>query len=143
MGSGEGPYPPMPRQLFLSGSVTGIAVVQPATPGHPETIKVGAAGQISPLGRTTVGGSLRVVGGVERGVLVLNSPQSSASLRISGLAPQASSPSPNPLAFDLNGTSVYSLNAYRSQAEFGSGTLTITIAPGAGRVRLTLLFQSG
>jgi hypothetical protein len=142
MGFGEGPYP-IPRSISLVGSVPGVAIVRPATPGHPETIKVGAAGRISPLGRTTVGGSLRVVGGVMRGTLVLDSAQSSASLRVSGPAPQASSPTPTSLAFELDGTAVGSpYTTYRSQAEFGSGTLALTLAPGSGRVRLTLVFQS-
>ena len=141
VGFGEGPYP-IPKEVSLKGSVPGIAVVRPATPGHPETIRIGAVGRLSALGRTSVSGTLRIVSGVEKGTLLLETAKSSAILRVSGPAPSTTLPA-GPLAFSLNGTSVGPPNTtLGSQPELGSGTLAVSLATGSGRVPLTLVFRS-
>ena len=148
MGFGEGPYP-VPRQLYLLGSVPGTAVIETAPLAQASRIKVVASGRISPIGVTSVTGLLRTVGGTERGTLVLNSSQASVTLRLSGPAPapapQVSSPSTTSttLEFTLSGRGVPPSPLLSYQREQGSGTVALTLAPGSGRTRLTLVFRPG
>jgi hypothetical protein len=131
-----------PRHLALLGSIAGTAVVRPATAGHAETIKIGAAGRVSPVGKATVSGTLRVVGGVEQGTLALNSWASNLTLRLSGPPSQASASTSTTLPFEYSGVGFGPTTNYSYQVETGGGSLIVSIGPGSGRVPLTLTFQS-
>jgi hypothetical protein len=136
----DGPSP-IPVQFNLNGTVVTTAVVRPATAGHSETIAIKALGRIAPLGPTTITGSLRIVAGVEKGTLVLDSKLSTLPLLVSGAAPAVGSPSSLTLPYVFNGRGAVPNTLFSSQRELGSGTVTLTLAPGSGRVRTTLVFH--
>ena len=132
---------PIPVQFNLRGTAHATAVVRPATPGHPETIKFATVGRIVPLGPTTITGSLRIVGGAERGTLILDSKLSTLPVQLFGAAPVSGSASHATLSFVFNGQGAVPNTLFSSQRELGSGTVSLTLTPGSGRVPLTLVFQ--
>jgi len=138
----DGPSP-IPVQFNLKGTVVTTAVVRPATRGHPETIVIRALGRIVPLGPTTITGSLRIVDGVEKGTLVLDSKLSTLPLQVSGAVATGGSPSSLTLPYVFSGRGAVPNTLFSSQRELGSGTVALTLAPGTGRVSLTLVFQPG
>jgi hypothetical protein len=131
-----------PKHLALQGSIEGTAIVRPATARHAESIKIVAVGQVSPVGRATVTGTLRVVGGSEAGSLALDSWASNLTIRLSGDAPPATGPGSATLPFEYSGVGYGPTTTYAYQVESGSGSLGVRIGPGTGRVPLTLTFQS-
>jgi hypothetical protein len=106
------------------------------------TIKINAAGPIAPLGRTTVHGTLRIVGGVEAGTLLLESSGATLPLQLGGAASPADAPSALSVPFGFNGRMVAPNTLFSYQPAEGSGTLSLTLAPGIGRVRAALVFHS-
>ncbi len=134
----EGPAP-IPVRLFLQGTAQGVALIRPAKFGGGTVLNLAAVGSITPIGHTSLTGSLRQTGNFEQGWLSLNSPKHRLTLHVAGPVPQG----PTTSQFEIvQGQGVAVNTTYAFEREFGSGTVVITVSPGSGRVPLSLAFKS-
>jgi hypothetical protein len=137
----EGPSP-VPLQVYLRGTGQGSATVHS---GAGTTYHVSAAGKLAPFGRTSITGTVRVVGDVEQGTLTLNSARSNLTLHFSGAVPAGPAPATVPFVFQIaEGKDVPPDTTFSFIREQGAGTVQALFSPGPrpGRDVLSLVFSS-
>jgi hypothetical protein len=135
----EGPAP-VSIQVAVRGAAEGVANVRPAVSAATTTFTVAASGRLSPLGRTSVTGTLHVARGYEWGTLSLRSPNSNLTLRVSGTAAQGNAPAH--LSFVIvNGMGTDPGTTFDFVREEGAGSVDVALTPGPGREPLTLVFH--
>jgi hypothetical protein len=138
----EGPYP-IPLQISLNGIISGSAGVRSAA---GTTYNVSGSGKITPLGGTTITGTVRIVGDVERGTLTLKSARSNLTLQFSGTVPSGPLPTSGSFTFQITeGKGPPPPNTtFSFVREQGAGKIQtlITAGPKPGRDSITFVFSS-
>ncbi len=128
----DGPAP-LPVYLNLHGTLGGTSVVQLAAGHRPEVLRLNGSGRISPLGKTSVSGTLNVTGHFEQGTLVLNASRSRLVVHVAGVSPLAGTAAgSSTLAFNFSGRGAASNPNFAYQSELGGGSARFTLAPGTG-----------
>lgn len=129
----------MPLYLDLAGAARGT-VLERAVSGP--SLKLNVRGPISPLGPTTLLGTLHAAGSLEEGTLLLESPQNSLKIRVVGPALSSASSAPTQYQFTiLQGSGMLPSSDVLYLREEGAGSIDLTIAPGTGRVGASLVFE--
>jgi hypothetical protein len=139
----EGPSP-VPLLVNLGGTIVGSAVVRSVAGGT--NYNVSAAGRTTPFGRTSITGTVRVVGGEERGTLTLNSARSNLTLTFAGAVPSGPLPTSGSFTFQITeGKGAPPPNTtFSFVREQGAGTVETLITPGPkpGRDTISFVFSS-
>ncbi len=139
----DGPSP-LPVQVYLNGTIAGSAVVRSAAGGT--SYNVSASGMLASFGRTSITGTVRVAGGVERGTLTLKSARSNLTLHFSGPVPSGPLPASSAFTFQIiEGTGPPPPNTtFSFVREQGVGMVQTVFAPGPkpGRVAVAFVFSS-
>jgi hypothetical protein len=139
----DGPSP-IPLQVYLNGTIAGSAVVRSAAGGT--SYNVSASGKLASLGRMSVTGTVRVVGGVEHGTLSLKSSRNNLTLNFSGPVPSGPLPTSGTFTFQIiEGTGPPPPGTtFTYVREQGVGMIQTVIAPGPkpGRAAIAFVFNS-